>query len=85
MNRSPLFPSLPYLGVLARCMIGVSLALAALATLGGMLADLSLHGLLTLTGAVLALGGTGKFLLTARNNFPFYACGVAGWLIIAFV
>ena len=85
MDRSPLFPQVPFLGWLARGMVLVACVLAAFALLCIFTVEVSNHAMLTRAGISLALGGTGKFLLKARDNGASYLCGLVGWLIVALV
>jgi hypothetical protein len=82
MDRSPMFPKVPFLGYLARGMVGLACALLGLTVLCLFAADVSNHGLLSLAGIIMALGGTGMFLLRVTKNEEFYLCGLAGWIIV---
>jgi hypothetical protein len=83
MRNSPVFPEIPHLGTVANVMIAIAGALTLLTLLGTVFAEISNLGMFKLIGAILALGGTGKFLLTARNNLGFFLVGIVGWAFLA--
>lgn len=85
MKNSPVFPQVPYLGTLATAMVWSAIVLVVLGLAGALWGSPSTVDMMTIAGAVMALGGTGKYLLTADNNYPFYVCGILGWLVVAFV
>lgn len=41
------------------------------------------HDLQKLLSAVAAFSGTGFYLLTPKNNYPFYVIGLIGWIGLA--
>lgn len=85
MKNSPVFPQVPFLGILATVMVWSATLLAALGLAGALWGAPSTSDMMTIVGAVMALGGTGKYLQKADNNYPFYVCGILGWFVVAFV